>query len=264
MSIIEAIILGIVQGLTEFLPVSSSGHLEIGKVILGVDIEESLSFTVAVHGATVLSTIAVFRKDILQILQGVLRFQWNDEMRFAVNICVSMIPVLLVGLFLKDRVESLFDGNLLLVGSMLLVTATLLWLTTLINPVQRKPIGILDSLIMGIAQAIAVLPGISRSGATIATGLIIGKNREDLARFSFLMSLVPIIGANILEITQGNLSSETGVGSMPILMGSIAAFISGYLACSYMLRLVRKGKFIWFVIYCTAIGIISILSALLG
>ena len=206
MDLLQALILGIIQGLTEFLPVSSSGHLEIGKVLLGVDVEESLSFSIAVHGATVFSTILVFRKDIVILLKGLFRFQWNEETRFIAMILLSMIPVGLVGVFFKDSVESLFTGNLLLVGSMLLITATLLALSMAIKNKREKEIGFFDALIIGVAQAFAVLPGISRAGATIATGLMLGKKRPEVARFSFLMVLLPILGANLLDIVKGDFS----------------------------------------------------------
>ncbi|PKP39035.1 MAG: UDP-diphosphatase, partial [Bacteroidetes bacterium HGW-Bacteroidetes-15] len=210
MDLIHALILGIIQGLTEFLPVSSSGHLELGKALLGVNVQESLSFSIAVHGATVLSTIAVFRKDIASIIRGVFRFQWNDETRFVLMILVSMIPVAFVGVFFKDNVESLFNGNILFVGSMLLVTALLLTLAVVVKQKHEKDINFFDALIIGVAQAIAVLPGVSRAGATIATGLMLGKRKSEVARFSFLMVLLPILGANFLDLIKGDFSSDAG------------------------------------------------------
>jgi undecaprenyl-diphosphatase len=263
MDLLHALILGIIQGLTEFLPVSSSGHLEIGKVLLGVEIEESLSFSVAVHGATMLSTLVVFRKDIAQIITGVLKFKWNTEMRFAVMILISMIPVGLVGIFFKDSVETLFNGNMLLVGCMLLVTATLLGLSTIIKHNNEKPIGFFDSLIIGVAQAFAVLPGISRSGATIATGLMLGNSKPEVARFSFLMVLLPILGANMLDILKGDFASEVGAGIPAIAIGFVAAFVVGFLACTWMISLVKKGKLIWFAAYCALAGSVAILSQIL-
>lgn len=263
MDLLQALILGIIQGLTEFLPVSSSGHLEIGKVLLGVDVEESLSFSIAVHGATVFSTILVFRKDIVILLKGLFRFQWNEETRFIAMILLSMIPVGLVGVFFKDSVESLFTGNLLLVGSMLLITATLLALSMAIKHKREKEIGFFDALIIGVAQAFAVLPGISRAGATIATGLMLGKKRPEVARFSFLMVLLPILGANLLDIVKGDFSSEAGVGIAAIVVGFIAAFVVGFIACRWMVSLIKQGKLIWFAIYCSVVGLISIFSVIL-
>jgi undecaprenyl-diphosphatase len=263
MDLLQALILGIIQGLTEFLPVSSSGHLEIGKVLLDVHIEESLSFSVAVHGATVLSTVVVFRNDIVSILKGFFQFKWNTETRFVLMIFLSLIPVAIVGFFFEQRVESLFTGNLLLVGSMLLITAALLTLSMVVKQRKEKPIGFADALIIGIAQALAVIPGISRSGATIASGLILGNNRTEVARFSFLMVLIPILGANFLDIVKGNFSSEAGAGIGAIIIGSIAAFVFGYLACRWMISLVKKGKLMWFAVYCSIVGIISILSVIL-
>jgi len=253
MNWIEALILGIIQGLTEFLPVSSSGHLELSKVILGIDAENSLIFTVMVHGATVLSTIYVFRKDIAQIISRFFKFKWNFEMRYVIKIFVSMIPVLIVGLFFKDVVEGFFTGNLLIVGSMLLITAVLLAFTYYAKA-REKAISYSDSLIIGVAQALAVMPGISRSGATIATGLLLGNKRENVARFSFLMVLIPIIGANLKDLYEGSATVEDGIGILPLIIGFLAAFISGLLACKWMLRLVKRGKLVYFAIYCAIVG----------
>jgi undecaprenyl-diphosphatase len=263
MDFIQALILGIIQGLTEFLPVSSSGHLEIGKVLLGVNVEESLSFSVAVHGATVLSTIVVFWKDILTLIKGLFQFKWNDETRFVALILVSMIPVGIVGVFLKDRVEGFFDGNLLLVGFMLLITATLLTLSMVIRHKEERNINFFDALIIGVAQAFAVMPGISRAGATIATGLMLGKRRPDVARFSFLMVLLPILGANFIDVLSGDFTSDAGVGIMPIIVGFVAAFVVGLFACKLMISLIKQKKLIWFAIYCTVVGTIAIASQII-
>jgi len=262
MDILQAIILGLLQGLTEFLPVSSSGHLEIGKVLLGIEVKESLAFTVAVHGATVLSTLVVFRKDILNLLAGFFKFKMNEETSYVFKILVSMIPVGIVGLLFKDEVESLFNGNLVFVGMMLLLTALLLALSYFIKRTKDRPIRFIDSIIIGIAQAIAVLPGLSRSGSTIATGLMLGNNKAEVARFSFLMVLLPVIGINFLEIIGGNLATEQGVGFWPIAAGFLTAFIAGYLACSWMISIVKKGKLIWFAVYCAIVGSISIIASL--
>ncbi|MEZ5071151.1 MAG: undecaprenyl-diphosphate phosphatase [Bacteroidales bacterium] len=258
MTWIEALILGLVQGLTEFLPVSSSGHLEIGKVLMNVEVKEDLTFTVLVHFATVLSTIVVFRKDIGSMVRGSLSFTWNDDTKYVSKILVSMLPVLVVGVFFKDQVESLFSGNLHLVGTALLVTAALLVSTQLVKG-GAKRIPFLDALVMGLAQAIAVIPGISRSGATISTGLLLGNDRGQVARFSFLMVLLPIIGAAILDLR--DMGEASGAGSISVLAlvtGFVAAFVSGYLACTWMIALVKKGKLYWFALYCALVGILSI------
>lgn len=253
MNWIEALILGIIQGLSEFLPVSSSGHLELSKVILGIDAENSLIFTVVVHGATVLSTIIIFRKDIAQIIARFFEFKWNFEMRYVIKIFISMIPVLIIGLFFKDVVEGFFTGNLLIVGTMLLVTAILLAFTYYAKA-KEKAITYSDSFVIGIAQALAVMPGISRSGATIATGLLLGNKRENVARFSFLMVLIPIIGANLKDLSEGAATIEGGIGPLPLVIGFMAAFISGLLACRWMIKLVKKGKLVYFAIYCAIVG----------
>lgn len=253
----EAIILGLLQGLTEFLPVSSSGHLEIAKSLFGINPEESFFFTVAVHGATVLSTLVVFRKEIVRIVEGAFKFRMNDETAYVLKIIVSMIPVGLAGILLKEPVEDLFNGNMIFVGLMLVVTAILLALAHFIRKRDRT-IGYLDALIIGIAQAIAVIPGISRSGATIATGLIIGNSRNEIAKFSFLMVLVPVIGANLLEIISGGaVTGTTGTGI--IIIGFTTAFISGYLACRWMIALVRNSRLIWFALYCLTAGTLAMI-----
>lgn len=254
---IEAIILGIIQGLTEFLPVSSSGHLELGKAILGVEAKESLNFSIVVHGATVLSTIVVFRKEIWELIVGLFKFKWNNETDYIAKIAVSMIPVLIVGVFFKDQVESLFDGNIMFVGIMLIITATLLAFTYYAKQ-RSKDISYKDAFIIGIAQALAVLPGLSRSGSTISTGLLLGNNKEKTAKFSFLMVLVPIIGANLLDILKGTMTSDTAVAAPELIIGFIAAFISGLLACSWMINIVKKGKLIYFAIYCLIVGLVAV------
>lgn len=259
MSIIEAIILGLIQGLTEFLPVSSSGHIEIGKAILGVEVKENLQFTVAVHAATVLSTLVVFRKEIIDLFIGFFKFKMNDETKFVLKILFSTIPVLFVGFFLKDEVEKLFDGNLQVVGIMLLVTALLLTLSKYLQRANTKPIGYRNAFIIGIAQAIAVMPGLSRSGSTISTGLILGNHRDEVAKFSFLMVIIPILGAAVLDFAKGEF---TTVDIQPIIAGFIAAFVSGYVACSWMVKLVRKGNLIWFALYCAVVGLTAIIFSL--
>lgn len=259
MDVFQAIILGIIQGLTEFLPVSSSGHLEIGKALLGIDVKENLAFTVAVHGATVLSTIVVFWKDIVRLITGFFKFKMNEETSYILKIFVSMIPVGIVGLFFREEVEAFFEGNLLVVGFMLLLTALLLAFSYFIKRVKTHPVGFFDAFIIGIAQAIAVLPGLSRSGSTIATGLLLGNDKSDVARFSFLMVLLPVLGINFLDIMSGNFTSSQGVGTASVFAGFISAFISGYLACSWMITVVKKGKLIWFALYCAVIGFLTVI-----
>ena len=226
MSWFEALILGLIQGLTEFLPVSSSGHLELGKHFLQIESEQSLSFTVAVHGATVLSTIVVFWKEIRDLFLGFITFKWNDENKYIVKILVSMIPVGILGLFFEEEVKQFFTGNIIFVGAMLLVTATLLSLTYF-SKSREKNISFLNAFIIGIAQALAVLPGISRSGATIVTGIMLGNNKKDIAQFSFLMVLIPVIGANVKDILSGEFSGASDIGAIPIVVGFIVAFVSG-------------------------------------
>jgi undecaprenyl-diphosphatase len=261
MTWIEALILGLIQGLTEFLPVSSSGHLEIGKVLLNVEVKEDITFTVLVHFATVLSTITVFFGEIKGLTKGLFAFKWNSETKYVTRILISMIPVLIVGVLFKDEVESLFSGNLHLVGVALLVTAALLISTQLVKAGNKK-IPIPDALLMGIAQAIAVIPGISRSGATISTGLLLKNDRSEVARFSFLMVLIPIIGAALLDILSFSSSGgEPAISASSLIIGFLAAYISGFMACTWMIRLVKKGNLYWFAIYCAVIGVISIVFA---
>jgi len=261
MTIIEAIILGIVQGLTEFLPVSSSGHIELGTVLLGVQSEDNLLFSVIVHCATALSTIVVFRKDIVEIIQGIFQFTWNEETAYVAKLVVSMLPVGFIGMFFKDEIEAFFGGNVLLVGLMLLVTGTLL-ATTYYAKKQAGQVTFPKALIIGLAQALAIMPGISRSGATIATALLVGVEKERAARFSFLMVLAPILGASLLEVLD-YLEQPTSTGSisgLALVLGFFAAFISGLLACQWMIAIVKRGKLIYFAIYCFVVGTIAIIS----
>lgn len=257
MNWIEALILGIVQGLTEFLPVSSSGHLEIGKVLLGVELKENVTFTIVVHGATVCSTIVVFYKEIGSLLKGMFSFTWNSSVVYILKILISCIPVFILALLFEERIEGLFTGNLKLVGSMLIFTAVLLTISHYSRP-KNKQISFLHSFIIGIAQAIAVIPGISRSGLTIATGLILGNNREEVARFSFLMVLIPIIGKNILDLLSNKMVNEPAQ-IIPLLAGFFAAFISGWVACKMMITIVKRSKLIYFAAYCLLVGIIGLI-----
>jgi len=256
----EAIILGLIQGLTEFLPVSSSGHLELGKYLFGIKPDANFYFSVAVHGATVLSTIAVLWKEIWDLFKGLSKFRLNDETKYVFKLLISMIPVGIAGFFLTDIVDNYFAGDMISLGIQFLITAVIMVLPSFIKPKER-PIGYVDSFIIGIAQAIAVLPAISRSGATIATGMMLGNKKSDIAKFSFLMVLIPVIGVNLLEIESGDFSGE-GTSFAVILAGFLTAFISGYFACKWMIKLVRKGNLVWFAVYCVLIGVFSILAGL--
>ncbi|HKI90567.1 MAG TPA: undecaprenyl-diphosphate phosphatase [Draconibacterium sp.] len=260
MSEFQALLLGLLQGLTEFLPVSSSGHLEIGAALLGIKSDNNLLFTVVLHVATVLSTIVVFRKDILWLLKGLFAFKWNEQTQYAARLLFSAIPVMFLGLFFKEQIEQFFTENIFFVGSMLIVTALLLASTHLIKK-GNNSITFGRSFIIGIAQALAVLPGISRSGATIATGLLLKTKKEEVARFSFLMVLLPILGAAFLDIVGGDITSIESIRAIPMSIGFVTAFISGLLACSWMIKIVNRGKLIYFAIYCLIIGLIAIFAA---
>lgn len=265
MSWFEALILGIIQGLTEYLPVSSSGHLAIGQALFGMtDGEDNLMFTVAVHVATVLSTLVILWSEIDWILKGLFKLKLNDETKYALNIVVSMIPVGIVGVFFKDEVEEIFGSGLLVVGCCLLITASLLTFSYFAKPRQKEHISWKDALIIGIAQAIAVLPGVSRSGSTIATGLLLGNKKESLAQFSFLMVIPPILGEallDILKMTKGE-NVMGNIEALPLAVGFLAAFISGCFACKWMISIVKRGKLIYFGIYCAIVGAATILVSL--
>lgn len=258
MEIIDAIVLGIIQGLTEFLPVSSSGHLEIGKAILGDNSipEESMMVTVVLHFATALSTIVVFRKDIAEILKGLFKFKYNGETEFSLKIILSMIPAAFVGIFFEEELETLFGGNILFVGFMLLITALLLWLADKARD-TGKPVSFTNAFIIGVSQAIAILPGISRSGATISTSVLLGNDKAKAARFSFLMVVPLILGKIAKDILDGNLAGST-VDVVPLAFGFVAAFLAGLVACTWMIALVKKSKLRYFAIYCFVVGIIAI------
>lgn len=260
MNLLEAIVLGLIQGLTEFLPVSSSGHLELGKYLFGIDHEANFYFSIAVHGATVLSTILVLWKEILDLIKGLFAFRLNEETKYVIKLIISMIPVGITGFFMSDIAEKYFAGNMTSLGIQFFITALMLALTMIIKPKERS-ISYLDSFIIGIAQAFSVLPAVSRSGATIATGMMLGNRKSEIARFSFLMVLVPIIGANFLELRNGDFSKE-GTSFIVIATGFITALISGYLACKWMISLVKKGNLIWFAAYCILVGIFSLLLGL--
>lgn len=261
MELLESLYLGIIQGLTEFLPVSSSGHLELLSHILGVNGEENLTFAIAVHGGTVLSTIVVFRKEIVHLLKGFFKFKMNEETDFILKIVVSMIPVLILGLTLKEQIEELFGGSLLLVGCMLLVTATMLLFTYLSKP-RQNPITYKSAFLIGVAQALAVLPGLSRSGSTISTGIMFGVKREEVSKFSFLMVLIPILGMNFLDIIKGDFSTASSLSFEAIAIGFVSAFVAGLFACKAMIKLVNKGKLVWFAVYCLVVGTATIIYSL--
>lgn len=257
MSWLEALILGVVQGLTEFLPVSSSGHLQIFKEILGVQITKDLTFEIVVHAATVCSTLVVLRKEIARLLTGLFKIQLNEETLYILKIAVSMIPVAIVGFFFKKQVEAIFGEGLGVVGVCLLLTAGLLAFAYYAKPRLKTNITFADAFIIGIAQACAVLPGLSRSGSTIATGILLGDNKEQVAKFSFLMVLVPILGEALLQVKDIVTDGSAGVTVVPVMslvIGFCAAFVSGYLACNWMLNLVKRGKLIWFAVYCLVVG----------
>ena len=265
MSWLEALILGVVQGLTEFLPVSSSGHLEIGHALLGTSGEDNLSFAVLVHTATVLSTLVVLWREVAQLFVGTFTTpKWNQEKNYVAKILASMIPVFIVGIFFKDEVEALFGNGLLLVGICLLITAALLALSEWLQKKRQSKgheVGYKDAFIIGIAQACAVLPGLSRSGTTIATGLLCGVKKESVAQFSFLMVLIPILGEALLDgikIIQGEVTSELDI--LPAVVGFVAAFVTGCLACRFMIEIVRRQRLVWFAIYCAIIGTTAILA----
>lgn len=258
----EALILGIVQGLTEYLPVSSSGHLAIGANLFGLNGEENLTFTVAVHIATVLSTIVILWREIVWLFTDLFKFRWNEGTKYVVNILISMIPVGIVGLCFKDKVEAIFGSGLLVVGICLLVTATLLAFSYWAKPRQRENISPLHAFIIGLAQALAVLPGLSRSGSTIATGLLLGNNKERLAQFSFLMVIPPILGEALLDVKDmaemGVSQAMAGLPPLSLLVGFLAAFVSGCIACKWMINIVKRGKLIWFALYCAVVGTLTI------
>lgn len=267
MNWLEALLLGILQGLTEFLPVSSSGHLTIGQELfnLNTSAADNLLFTVTVHAATVLSTIVILWKEIEHLFKGTFfTTKWNDEKTYVAKILLSCIPVMIVGLFFKDQVENIFGSGLLVVGCCLLLTALLLTFAYYAKPRQKESISYRDAFIIGLGQAIAVLPGLSRSGTTIATGLILGNKKESIAQFSFLMVLIPILGETFLNII--DIIKEPallgGIGFTPLLIGFLGAFLSGCLACKFMINLVKKGKLIYFAIYCAIVGITTIIFAL--
>ena len=258
-------ILGLIQGLTEYLPVSSSGHLAIGSYLFGIEGEENLAFTVAVHVATVLSTFVILWSEIDWIFRGLFKFKLNDETKYFLNIVVSMIPIGIVGVFFKDYVEEVFGSGLLIVGCMLLLTAALLAFSYYAKPRIKETISWKDALVIGLAQAAAVMPGLSRSGSTIATGLLLGNKKEMMAKFSFLMVIPPILGEALLDTMKALKGANPfgDISTLALAVGFIAAFVSGCLACKWMINIVKKGKLIYFGIYCAIVGVVTIICSLI-
>lgn len=279
MNTLQALIMGLLQGLTEYLPVSSSGHLTIASELFGIDGESNMTFTIAVHMATVLSTLVILGSEIGKILKGMCNplsprslkgngtflNRLNPDQRYVLNILVSMIPIGIVGVFFKDKVEEVFGSGLLVVGICLLLTAALLTFSYLARPRQRENISLSHAFIIGLAQAVAVLPGLSRSGSTIATGLLLGNKKEKLAQFSFLMVIPPILGEALLDVLKMVKGEEAtgGIDTLPLIVGFVAAFISGCAACKWMIGIVKKGKLIYFAYYCAIVGVASIVYSLL-
>ena len=271
---LEALLLGLLQGLTEYLPVSSSGHLTIGSALFGIEAEENMMFTVAVHVATVLSTLVVLGGEILKIFKGSFHplgpgkglARLNEDQRYVLNILVSMIPIGIVGVFFKDQVEEIFGSGLLVVGCCLLATAALLTFSYYAKPRQRENISLGHAFIIGLGQALAVLPGLSRSGTTIATGLILGNKKSRMAQFSFLMVIPPILGEALLDLVKaakdGFDVAFAGLSPSALVIGFLASFVSGVLACKWMIGIVQKGKLVYFAIYCLIVGLVTIGCAL--
>ena len=262
---LQALILGLIQGLTEYLPVSSSGHLAIGSYLFGINGEDNLAFTIVVHVATVLSTFVILWSEIDWIFRGLFKFKMNDETKYFLNIVVSMIPIGIVGVFFKDTVEEIFGSGLLIVGCMLLLTALLLTFSYFAKPRVKENISWKDALIIGLAQACAVMPGLSRSGSTIATGLMLGNKKEKMAQFSFLMVIPPILGEALLDVIKMAKGHNPfgDVSTIALVVGFVAAFVSGCMACKWMIDIVKKGKLIYFGIYCAIAGAVTIICSLL-
>lgn len=273
MNTFQTLLMGLLQGLTEYLPVSSSGHLTIASTLFGIDGEENMLFTIMVHVATVLSTIVILGGEIWKIIKGMFGPLnagakglncLNPDQRYVLNILVSMIPIGIVGVFFKDQVEAIFGSGMTIVGICLLVTALLLTFSYYARPRERESISLGHAFIIGLAQAIAVLPGLSRSGSTIATGLMLGEKKSNMAQFSFLMVIPPILGEALLDVLKMVKGESLGaeIGWMPLTVGFLAAFISGCVACKWMIGIVKKGKLIYFAYYCGIAGVISLLYGL--
>ena len=267
MNWIEAVVLGLIQGLTEFLPVSSSGHLTIVGTLFGLSGEENLAFAILLHVATVLSAIVVLRNEIFSLFKSLFTFRWNNDTKTVAKILLSAVPVGIVGILLKDTVEAFFGNGLTFVGFMLFLTAILLTLSYFARPRQKDNISYRDAFIIGIAQACAVLPGLSRSGATIATGIMLGNNKENVAKFSFLMVILPVLGEAFLDALKiGKGADVSAFSSIPLsamMVGFLTAFLIGTLACKWMIHLVKKGKLVYFAFYCAVIGLLAIMISLI-
>lgn len=265
MSWFEALLLGLLQGFTEYLPISSSGHLTIGSALFNIEGEENMAFTVLVHVATVFSTLVILWKEIVWIFKDLFKFKMNAGTKYALNILVSMIPIGIVGVFFKDHVEAIFGSGLIVVGCCLLFTATLLAFSYYARPRQKENISLKDAFIIGIGQALAVLPGLSRSGTTIATGILLGNKKENLAQFSFLMVIPPILGEAILDcmdmVTEGTAAVMGNISPIALIVGFFSAFVAGCIACKWMINIVRKGKLIYFAIYCAIAGLLTLILA---
>ena len=261
MEIFESIILGAVQGLTEFLPVSSSGHLQLAKALLGVELEENLTFDIVLHAATVLSTVVVLWSEVWWLIKGIFSRGMNEEKSYFLKLVISMIPIGVVGFCLKDYIDALLSSEyvMLVVGGMLLFTAALLSFAYYARPRQKEKISYRDAFLIGVGQGIAAMPGLSRSGTTIATGILLGNKKSAVATFSFLMVLAPIMGQALLDVIDGGFAI-TGVGTASLVAGFVSAFVVGCLACKYMINIVKKGKLIWFATYCAVVGVVAVLS----
>ena len=261
MEIFESIILGAVQGLTEFLPVSSSGHLQLVKALLGVELEENLTFDIVLHAATVLSTVVVLWSEVWWLIKGIFSRGMNEEKSYFLKLVISMIPIGVVGFCLKDYIDALLSSEyvMLVVGGMLLFTAALLSFAYYARPRVKETISYRDAFIIGVGQGIAAMPGLSRSGTTIATGILLGNKKSAVATFSFLMVLAPIMGQALLDIVDGGFAIE-GVATAPLIAGFVSAFVVGCLACKYMINIVKKGKLIWFATYCAVVGVVAIIT----
>ncbi len=264
MTVIESIILGAVQGLTEFLPVSSSGHLQIAKVLLGVEIQENLLFDVTLHAATVLSTIVILWSEVKHLIVGIFSRKFNQEQAYVLKLLLSMIPIGIVGFAFKDEINAMLDSQhiLAIVGAMLLLTAALLSFAYYARPRTKETISYRDAFIIGLSQAVAAMPGLSRSGTTIATGILLGNKKAAVAQFSFLMVLAPILGEMLLEVVSGEMTFNS-IGVLPLACGFLSAFVVGCLACRFMINIVTRGKLIWFAVYCAIAGVVAIASNIL-
>lgn len=259
MDVLESMILGAVQGLTEFLPVSSSGHLQLAKELLGVELSDDVAFDITLHAATVLSTVVVLWSEVWWLIKGIFSRGMNDEKSYFLKLVLSMIPVGIVGFLLKDSINNMLASQyiMLIVGGMLLLTAALLSFAYYARPRQRESISYRDAFIIGVGQAVATMPGLSRSGTTIATGILLGNKKASVATFSFLMVLAPILGEMLLEVLDGGFAID-GVATTPLIAGFITAFVVGCLACKYMINIVKRGKLIWFALYCAVVGVVAI------